>query len=72
MGVPYMFVKSNVNFTAAQYAAVGKNLTGGTGDQRGAEFAGACFDPTGRILFVNNYTPGITFAITGPWGRGNL
>lgn len=71
-GRPYMFVKSNVNFTAAQYAAVGKNLTGGTGDQRGAEFAGACFDPTGRILFVNNYTPGITFAITGPWGRGNL
>ncbi|MCQ9374708.1 PhoX family protein [Methyloversatilis sp. XJ19-13] len=71
-GQPYMFAKSNVSFTAAQYAAAGKTLLGGTGNQLGSEFAGACFDPTGRILFVNNYTPGITFAITGPWAKGNL
>jgi uncharacterized protein len=31
------------------------------------EFAGACFSPDGNILFVNIYTPGITFAIRGPW-----
>jgi hypothetical protein len=42
------------------------------GDYRPREFAGACFDPTGRWLFVNNYFPGITFAISGPWARGPL
>lgn len=42
------------------------------GDYRGFEFCGACWDPTGRTLFVNVETPGITFAITGPWLRGPL
>lgn len=42
------------------------------GDFTGSEFAGATFDPTGRWLFVNIQTPGITFAITGPWHRGVL
>ena len=32
-----------------------------------SEFAGACFSPDRRILFVNAQTPGITFAVTGPW-----
>jgi secreted PhoX family phosphatase len=41
-------------------------------DYRGSEFAGACFDPTGRWLFANLYKPGFTFAITGPWARGPL
>jgi hypothetical protein len=31
------------------------------------EFAGVCFSPNGQIMFVNMQTPGITFAITGPW-----
>ncbi|MEH6664693.1 MAG: alkaline phosphatase PhoX [Brevundimonas sp.] len=31
------------------------------------EFAGACWSPDGRILFVNQYSPGRTLAITGPW-----
>ena len=35
----------------------------------GNEFAGACFSPDGRTLFVNIQTPGITFAIWGPWDR---
>jgi secreted PhoX family phosphatase len=51
-------------------AAAGKLVA--PGDFRGIEFAGACFDPTGRVLFVSIQTPGITFAITGPWARGNL
>ena len=32
-----------------------------------SEFAGACFSPDGKTLFVNSQGPGITFAITGPW-----
>ncbi|MBD2062733.1 PhoX family protein [Funiculus sociatus GB2-A5] len=34
------------------------------------EFAGACFSPDGQTMFVNIQTPGITFAIWGPWARG--
>lgn len=42
-----------------------------------SEFAGACFSPDSRTLFVNifgNDTPGsgMTCAITGPWQRGPL
>jgi len=42
---------------------------------RNSEFAGACFDPGGTILFVNQQgTPAsgekaVTYAITGPWQR---
>lgn len=39
------------------------------GDYRDKEFAGACFSPDGRWLFVNIQTPGVTFAITGPWSE---
>lgn len=42
------------------------------GDYRRFEFTGACFDPSGRWLFVNIQTPGVTFAITGPWERGTF
>jgi len=31
------------------------------------EWAGACFSPDGRVLFVNAYSPTATLAITGPW-----
>jgi secreted PhoX family phosphatase len=31
------------------------------------EMAGACFSYEGSTLFVNIQSPGITFAITGPW-----
>lgn len=31
------------------------------------EWAGACFSPDGRTLFVNLYSPARTVAITGPW-----
>lgn len=41
-------------------------------DYRGSEFAGATFSLFGRTLFVNIQTPGITFAIEGPWWRGGL
>lgn len=35
-----------------------------------SEWAGACFHD--RWLFVNIQTPGVTFAITGPWENGAL
>lgn len=40
------------------------------GDFRAEEWCGATFSPDGRWLFVNIQTPGIMFAITGPWGEG--
>jgi secreted PhoX family phosphatase len=36
------------------------------------EFAGATFSPDGETLFVNIQSPGITFAIWGPWENGAL
>lgn len=45
-------------------------------ESRNSEFAGACFDPQGKILFVNQQgSPAaggggeraVTYAITGPW-----
>lgn len=39
------------------------------GDFTGGEWAGACFSPDGKWLFVNIHKPGITFAITGPWNE---
>ncbi|QDT07825.1 hypothetical protein K227x_62540 [Rubripirellula lacrimiformis] len=38
-----------------------------SGDFRTKEWAGATFSPDGKWLFVNAQSPGITFAITGPW-----
>ncbi len=44
-----------------------------------SEFAGACFSPDGRTLFVNTLgstdvpsAVGRTYAVTGPWSRGPL
>jgi secreted PhoX family phosphatase len=70
-GDAYIFAKNNVVLTAAQLNAAGK-LGSLQGDHRDREFAGACFDPTGRYLFVNIQTPGVTFAISGPWAKGPL
>ena len=46
------------------------NLVGSFSD---SEWAGATFEPkNGNWLFVNIQSPGITFAITGPWQAGAL
>jgi secreted PhoX family phosphatase len=42
------------------------------GDFTGSEFAGATYSPDGRWLFFNIQSPGITFAVTGPWENGAL
>jgi secreted PhoX family phosphatase len=36
----------------------------------GAQVTGACYNRHGDWLFVNIQTPGITFAITGPFWKG--
>lgn len=69
-GESFIFAKNNVNLTPDEVSGAGKNVS--AGDYRDNEFAGACFDPSGHTLFVNIQTPGITFAIWGPWARGTL
>ncbi len=34
-----------------------------------SELCGPCFSPDGSTLFVNLQRPGLTLAVTGPWGR---
>ncbi len=43
-----------------------------SGDYSQRELAGAAYSPDGRWLFFNAQTPGITFAVTGPWADGGL
>jgi secreted PhoX family phosphatase len=69
-GASFVFARHNVNLGADQIASAGKTVA--PGDYRGSEFCGACFDPAGKVLFVNVQSPGITFAIWGPWARGPL
>lgn len=69
-GEAYLFAKNDIVLSADQIGAAGKTVP--PGDHRRSEFAGACFDPAGRMLFVNVQSPGLSFAITGPWQRGNL
>jgi uncharacterized repeat protein (TIGR03803 family) len=66
----FTFATNLVNF-AAPYTRPGNSLVF-SGNQRSNEWAGACFDRSGRWLFANIQTPGITFAITGPWHQGPL
>ncbi len=65
-GRAFTFAMNNMNLTT-NYSDVVV-----AGDYRQSEWAGACYSPDGRWLFVNIQTPGVTFAITGPWGHGPL
>lgn len=71
-GEAYVLVKSNVIVSDEQLAKMGRSGQFPADDYRDSEFCGACFDPSGQTLFVNVQTPGITFAIRGPWASGNL
>ncbi|GAA2246973.1 hypothetical protein GCM10010145_12600 [Streptomyces ruber] len=53
--------------------AVARNAqnTGTPEEPEWGEFAGVTFSPDGRTMYVNCYTPGTTFAVTGPWRRGS-
>ena len=69
-GNTFTFAENNIELTANLIAIAGKTVA--PGNYRNNEFAGACYSPDGKWLFVNIQTPGITFAITGPWGSGPL
>jgi secreted PhoX family phosphatase len=72
-GETYIFAKNNITLTAGDIRAAGKSAEFvQEGDYRETEWTGIGFDPSGRWLFVNIQTPGITVAITGPWERGLL
>lgn len=71
-GEAYIFAKNNVVLSDADIASMNRTGQFPADDYRGDELAGACFDPRGRTLFVNVFTPGFTAAISGPWRRGNL
>jgi len=63
-GEIFKFAQNNVVLNGERNGIVG--------DFRGSEFAGACYSPDGDWLFTNAQSPGITFAITGPWRKGAL
>ncbi|AYN42999.1 DUF839 domain-containing protein [Streptomyces dangxiongensis] len=59
-----------VNRTGEVYAlARGRQNIGTEQAPEWGEFAGVTFAPDRRTMFVNCYTPGTTFAVTGPWHR---
>lgn len=60
-----------VNDVDLRSGTAGKDVA--PNDYRGSEWAGSVFEPkNGNWLFINIQSPGITFAITGPWRRGAL
>lgn len=77
-GKTFTFGQNNLDFRPGMgtdvpgpYTRSNSGITYNT-DQRGNEWAGACYSPDGDWLFVNIQTPGITFAIKGPWKQGPL
>jgi secreted PhoX family phosphatase len=69
-GDTFVFAKNNIVLSEANIASAGKQCE--AGDYRDQEIAGACFDAAGEFLFINIQTPGVTFAIWGPWDQGPL
>ncbi|MEU1804863.1 alkaline phosphatase PhoX [Streptomyces sp. NPDC019937] len=61
-GEVYAMARNRQALTSAATAAGGTEAEPAWG-----EFAGVTFAPDRRTMYVNCYTPGTTFAITGPW-----
>ena len=57
---------------AKNTAILSGERNGIVGNFTGSEWAGACYSPDGKWLFASLQSPGITFAITGPWQSGAL
>jgi secreted PhoX family phosphatase len=60
----FLFARNNTRLAGER--------NGIAGDFTNREFAGITYSPDGQWLFVNVQTPGMTFAITGPWAEGGL
>jgi secreted PhoX family phosphatase len=58
---------NNMDFTAGGLGTFTRSGFTYSQNMRQNEWAGATFSPDGKWLFVNIQTPGMTFAITGPW-----
>ncbi|MEM9696399.1 MAG: alkaline phosphatase PhoX, partial [Myxococcota bacterium] len=58
---PYNYLRS--------LSADGRVVDLGCNVNSGGEITGACFDPSGRVLFASLQREGITLAITGDWRR---
>ncbi|MCP5152014.1 MAG: DUF839 domain-containing protein [Chromatiales bacterium] len=74
-GEAFPFAENAIALTATDLATVDRAFPGAAsaiapGVYTGSEWAGATFYE--EWLFVNIQTPGVTFAITGPWKRGAL
>jgi hypothetical protein len=65
-GNTFTFAQNNINLASAYNDRIP------AGNYMRNEWAGACYSPDGKWLFANIQTPGITFAITGPWALGTL
>jgi secreted PhoX family phosphatase len=64
-GTIFRFIQNNVDLRQTPVGPFNQNYSG-------SEFAGSCYSPDGKWLFVNIQSPGISFAITGPWGSGGI
>jgi uncharacterized protein len=71
-GETFTFAMNRVNFSSSGLGTYTRprNPVIFDANWRTSEWAGATFSPDGNWLFVNIQTPGITFAITGPWSEG--
>jgi secreted PhoX family phosphatase len=65
-GQTFTFASNNLVLQSSPNAAIAAL------DYRGGEFAGCSYSPDGQWLFFNIQRPGITVAVTGPWGKGPL
>ena len=70
----FTFAENNLDFGREGLGPYSRSESGlvYTADFRQNEWAGVCFDETGDWLFVNIQSPGVTFAITGPWKSGPI
>jgi secreted PhoX family phosphatase len=72
----FTFANNLIDFRAVSAGGMGPYTrpsgTTFSSNSRSQEWAGATFSRDGDWLFVNIQTPGVTFAITGPWHRGPL
>lgn len=70
-GTIFPFCYNNINFSASGSGTFTRpSGLSSSSDFRGSEFCGATFH--NEWLFVNVQSPGVTFAITGPWDNGAL